>query len=1299
MGPESDTSKDLFAQVPVLETDGSNYAVWKLRLEYAMAAKGTLGHLDATAPEPVEPKASDKGPADPDAMTAYRADHQKWKEREYLARAQLARVVRDLTLQKIAKRDTVAQMWTVIKDEYESKTELVQADLRTRFYTIHCPEKGDLRAHLDKLQIMHGELATVGVTIGEAEYRSVIMQSLPKAYASYLSALTSAAHMSKVSLTPDTIITYLQNEYDRQMTDSKRPKDSSSKGKDVALFSQPKKPDGPKTKSDKPASKGFGGECYNCGGVGHRARDCPSPKQEKPKGKDSPKDSENRPNHGSRGKGSKGKQSSNATTQPEDEDGAWVALTCDLFESDDDEVEDPYANMPGLMTPCDSEDEDEDPYADMPELNPLSDSDDEDEEDRLTEMSEDVHDVLLFYDSDDEDENRAAIAPTHVDADTATGTCTDESAATADAEEIAARAEAHPELKKIELYDSGTTKHLSPYLKSFLNFQEIDPKPISAANKSEFNAIGKGDILIEVPNGTDATKFRLTDVLYCPDIGYTLVSIGRIDDAGYSIIFENGKCEIKDPTGNVVGTIPKSKGLYRVVHKLPSEHANVAVEKLTVAELHRRMGHIAPETAKRLVLKGLVTGIELDPTSRVPTFCESCVHAKSTRTPVPKSREGERASKFGEEVHSDLWGPSPVESLGGKSYYVSFTDDATRHTHLYLLRQKSDTFDAYKRFEAWVQTNMETQIKTLRSDRGGEYLSDEFTDHLEEKGTIRKLTVHDTPEQNGVAERLNGILITKVRAMLHDSGLPKFLWGEAVRHAVWLKNRTSTKALQNKTPHEAVTGVKPNLAGLHVWGCHVWVHDATGSKLDSRAKEGQWMGYDEQSKGHRVYWPGRRTVTVERNVTFLPTVVSIPGYTETSPIEGENGSNGNREPLTEIESSEPQESTQESTQIPTMPIQPAKETSSRPTRTRKPTQYVKDILAGKGTTQGKRGNAQLPTGLQAPKTPQVTVTEVDDDDDEARGVIEQATAAVMADTEGLEPRTLDEAKQRPDWPQWNEAILEELGRLDMAGTWELVEKPKGTKVVGSKWVFKAKKDAAGEITKFKARLVAKGFSQVAGVNYFETFAPVATFASSRTILALAASLDLEIHQMDVKSAYLNGELDGSEVVYMQQPPGYEAPGKEHLVCRLQKTLYGLKQSGRRWYEKLSLVMEKLGFKRCEVDQAMFFHHEGEKIVIIAVHVDDLMIAASGKELMQKTKEELSRELEMTDQGEIHWLLGVEIKRDRDNHTISLSQRAYIDTVVADYGLEDASARANATPMDPNTRLSRDQAPRQHGNSR
>ena len=196
-----------------------------------------------------------------------------------------------------------------------------------------------------------------------------------------------------------------------------------------------------------------------------------------------------------------------------------------------------------------------------------------------------------------------------------------------------------------------------------------------------------------------------------------------------------------------------------------------------------------------------------------------------------------------------------------------------------------------------------------------------------------------------------------------------------------------------------------------------------------------------------------------------------------------------------------------------------------------------------------------------------------------------ALAAVTGDSEALEPRSLAEAKRGGDWPLWEKAIHEELAMLKAAGTWELVKRPEGANVVGSKWVFRAKKDAAGKIVRYKARLVAQGFSQIPGVDYFDTFVPVARLASIRAVLAFAASENLETGQIDIKGAYLDGELTDNECIYMRQPPGY-AQGT--LVCKLHKTLYGLKKSGRRWYQKLVGIMTILKFKRSKVDQAVFY---------------------------------------------------------------------------------------------------------------
>jgi Reverse transcriptase (RNA-dependent DNA polymerase) len=238
-------------------------------------------------------------------------------------------------------------------------------------------------------------------------------------------------------------------------------------------------------------------------------------------------------------------------------------------------------------------------------------------------------------------------------------------------------------------------------------------------------------------------------------------------------------------------------------------------------------------------------------------------------------------------------------------------------------------------------------------------------------------------------------------------------------------------------------------------------------------------------------------------------------------------------------------------------------------------------------------------------------------------------------------------------------------------------------------VWRIKKNAAGEVERFKARLVAQGFTQVPGVDYFDTFAPVAKLSSVRTVLALAARQDLEIHQVDIKSAYLNGVLEDNEVIYMRQAPSIQNnPGK---VLHLKKSLYGLKQSGRRWYKKLYEVLKKLfSLAQCEVDHAVFFHRSGHETIIFVVHVDDLTIVTSGKVLMDEVKKKLRTELEVTDLGEIHWLLGIEIRRNCENQSIMLSQKSYIDSIIKRFGLEDA--KLLASPMEPSAHLTNTQCP-------
>ena len=510
---------------------------------------------------------------------------------------------------------------------------------------------------------------------------------------------------------------------------------------------------------------------------------------------------------------------------------------------------------------------------------------------------------------------------------------------------------------------------------------------LSAANKRKFAAIGKGDMVIKVPNSIDALKLQLTEVLYSPKVGYTLVSIGRLDQCGYTTTFGSSTCTIQDRDGAEIGQIPRSeKGVHKVIHD-NDELANAATETLTWTELHRRMGHISPGVVKKLAENGLMAGVCVDISSGKPVFCESCVYAKATRKPVPKEREGNRATEFGKEVHSDLWGPSPVTTLCGCRYYVSFTDDKTHLTYLHLLKHKSDTLNAYKDFEANCKTQHKANVKVLHSDRGGEYTGKEFVMHLKWNGTKQKLTVHDTPEHNGVAECLNCTILEKIRAMLHASGQPKFLWGEAVHHVVWLKNRTPTKALSGLTPFEVAYGRKPDLRGLREWGSQVWVRNVSKSKLGGHVNEGVWVGLDDNSKGARVFWPTKRTVMVERNIYFdkSATTDRLEGedyVTIKTPAASKAFSTSNSYPIavapeiTETSVSNDAPTQQQplprvQTPEPEVDPQPAPRESHTPCEscTRRPSKRVQDILDGIGVTSNCRSDPTLTPGIQAPSLP------------------------------------------------------------------------------------------------------------------------------------------------------------------------------------------------------------------------------------------------------------------------------------------------------------------------------------------
>jgi hypothetical protein len=275
-----------------------------------------------------------------------------------------------------------------------------------------------------------------------------------------------------------------------------------------------------------------------------------------------------------------------------------------------------------------------------------------------------------------------------------------------------------------------------------------------------------------------------------------------------------------------------------------------------------------------------------------------------------------------------------------------------------------------------------------------------------------------------------------------------------------------------------------------------------------------------------------------------------------------------------------------------------------------------------------------------------------------------------------EPASVEEAMTEECWRQ---AMQTEMKAIEDNRTWEVAELPAGQKAIGLKWVFKVKKDANGKILKHKARLVAKGYAQVQGVDFDEVFAPVARIETVIVLLALAAEGGWQVHHMDVKSAFLNGDL--TETVFVRQPPGFVV-GKGDKVLKLRKALYGLRQAPRAWNSKLDKELIALGFVRSKLEHAVYRRSNKGSFLLVGVYVDDLVICGPSVNDISQFKKEMMRKFNMSDLGLLSYYLGIEVKQGADG--ITLSQSAYAVKILENAGM--LNCNPTATPMEARLKL-------------
>eukprot|EP00253_Pinus_taeda_P017693 PITA_17693 len=305
---------------------------------------------------------------------------------------------------------------------------------------------------------------------------------------------------------------------------------------------------------------------------------------------------------------------------------------------------------------------------------------------------------------------------------------------------------------------------------------------------------------------------------------------------------------------------------------------------------------------------------------------------------------------------------------------------------------------------------------------------------------------------------------------------------------------------------------------------------------------------------------------------------------------------------------------------------------------------------------------QLPRWVRATRDAAGDLPGDPTDQRRTRSQFERASSLLAQAPVNHDPDTFAEASGHP---HWEVAMNEEYHSLLANDTWDLVPLPKGRKLVRCKWVYRTKYGPDGKVDKHKARLVTKGFSQVEGIDYTETFSPVAKMNSIRLVLSLAASLKWEVHQMDVKSAFLQGDLH--EEIYMEQPIGFIQTDSS-LVCRLKKSLYGLKQAPRAWYAKMDSFLLESGFSRCYSDNTVYTKKVGNSLIILVLYVDDLILTGSDPNLINHVKSSLKKKFEMTDVGHLQYFLGLQVLQSKEG--ISLSQSKYACDILRHFHMED-----------------------------
>ncbi|GJX86595.1 ribonuclease H-like domain-containing protein [Tanacetum coccineum] len=845
------------------------------------------------------------------------------------------------------------------------------------------------------------------------------------------------------------------------------------------------------------------------------------------------------------------------------------------------------------------------------------------------------------------------------------------------------------------IFDSGCSGHMTGNKDQLEDFEEFNGGSVTFGGSKGYIS-GKGKIRVG--------NLDFDSVSFVKELGhFNLFSISQICDKQHKVLFTETEClvvssDFKMPDENqILLKVPRHHNMYSFDMKTPTPAKGFAclIAKATSDESklwHRRLGHINFKNLNKLVKGNLVRGLPSKVFKNDHT-CVACHKGKQHRASC-KAKLERLITEPLHTLHMDLFGPTSVKSINHASYCLVITDDCTRFSWVFFLVSKDETSGILQNFIRQIENQLSHKAKIIISDNGTEFKNRDMLEFYGNKGIKQEYSNDRTLQQNGVAERMNRTLIKAARTMLADSLLPTTFWAEAVSTACYIFNRVRVTKPQNKTPYELLFGHKPIISYIRPFGCHVTILDTLSvlGKFDGKSDKGFLVGYSLNSKAYKVYNLVTKRVEVNLHVNFLEDKPNVKGvgyrwmfdidYLTDSmnyiPVSLENQANlhagtsevTNNASTSQTPNSNASKEKEENVEFIVVPLAVKITKEKVESRTSSKNSKKEEIMT---EPQQEKKASSTDTSEDNPKilafrrelkeialkhlgtvsennstsTPSVITGIFDEASYNEEGVITDFNS-LLIEIEVSPTPTLRIYNTHPksqilgDPKSAVQAMQEELLQFKLQQVWVLVDLPHGMKVIGTKWVYRNKRDERGVVVRNKARLVAQGYTQEEGIDCDE--------------------------------------------IYVLQPPGFVDPDHPKKVYKVVKALYRLHQAPRAWYVTLSTFLKKHGYKRGMIDKTLFIKRDKKDIMLVQVYVDDIIFGSTKQSWCDKFEALMKSRFQMRSMGELTFFLGLQVKQSKAR--IFISQDKYVAEILKKFDL--VNVKTTITPMETKVALTRDE---------